>query len=217
MTINLKRGENLEFCRDSCDLSQITIGLGWDVAPPTGDIPAPHYPGTSRAHQEHDLDAVALLLDATGKIRDLGGIGHGQTSIPGDVIYHKAPRHASGAIWLTGDNRTGAGESDRDDEQIIVKLDDIDPVYQRIVFLALIHDGKHRGQRFGHVHNAYIRALDAEGRIICRYDISDEHNLTSHSAMSFAEVVRHGDKWQFHALGIAHKSDRFAELLRPWL
>lgn len=216
MTTNLKRGENLEFCRDSCDLSQITIGLGWDVAVPTGEIPAPHYPGTPRVHQEHDLDAVALLLDANGKIRDLGGIGHGHASTPGDVIFHKAPRHPSGAIWLTGDNRTGGGH-DGDDEQIIVKLDLIAPLYQRIVFLAVIHDGKHRGQHFGQVKNAYIRALDAQGRIICRYDISDEQNLAGYSAMRFAEVVRSGEQWQFHALGIAHKSDRFVELLRPWL
>ena len=33
-------------------------------------------------------------------------------------------RHPSGKIWLTGDNRTGAG--DGDDEQIIVLLDQLD-------------------------------------------------------------------------------------------
>jgi stress response protein SCP2 len=217
MTTSLKRGENLEFCRDSCDLSQITIGLGWDVATPNGEIPAPHYPGTARTHLEHDLDAVALLLNQAGKIAELGGISHGHSTTPGDVIFHKAPRHASGAIWLTGDNRTGAGDADSDDEQIIVKLDAIDAAYHRIVFLVVIHDGRHRAQHFGQVKNAYIRALDAQGRIICRYDISDEHNLADCSAMTFAEVVRHGEGWQFRALGVPHQSDRFAELLKPWL
>jgi stress response protein SCP2 len=44
-------------------------------------------------------------------------------------------QHPSGNVWLTGDNRTGAG--DGDDEQIIVKLDQLDQSYQKIVFWLL--------------------------------------------------------------------------------
>jgi stress response protein SCP2 len=52
----------------------------------------------------------------------------------GDVVYFNSMRHPSGHIWLTGDNRTGAG--DGDDEQIIVKLDSLDPKYDRILFIG---------------------------------------------------------------------------------
>jgi tellurium resistance protein TerD len=41
----------------------------------------------------------------------------------GDVIFFNSQKHPSGHIWLTGDNRTGAG--DGDDEQIIVKLNSL--------------------------------------------------------------------------------------------
>jgi stress response protein SCP2 len=218
MGADLKKGEGFDFCAgDECDLSRITIGLGWDMASHPGDIPAAHYPGTPKPHEEHDLDAVAFLLGANGRVNDLGsnacGGSHAVTG--GDVVFHKAPHHPSGAIWLTGDNRTGEG--DGDDEQIIVKLDELDQKYHRILFLAVIHDGKHRGQHFGQVKNAFIHAVDANNRQICRYDISADASFTNYTSMTFAEVVRKGTGWRFQALGIPHESDRFTDLLKPYL
>ncbi len=217
MTTNLKRGEGIDICHDSWDFSQITIGLGWDVANLQGEIPAAHYPGMPRPHQEHDLDVVAILLGADGKVFDLGGCNFNGSPNQGDVIFHKAPQHASGAIWLTGDNRTGAGEHGMDDEQIIVKPDQLAPHYQRILFLAVIHDGKHRSQHFGQVRNAYIRAVDAREQEICRYDLSQQPDFVAYSAMSFAELERKGADWHFTALGMPHESDRFVDLLKPYL
>lgn len=217
MITNLKRGESIDICHDSWDFSQITIGLGWDVANLQGEIPAVHYPGMPRPHQEHDLDVVAILLNAQGKVAELGGCSFNGGTNQGDVIFHKAPQHASGAIWLTGDNRTGDGEHGMDDEQIIVKPDQLAPHYYRILFMAVIHDGKHRGQHFGQVRNAYIRAVDAMEQEICRYDLSQQQGMTEYSAMSFAELERKGADWHFTALGIPHESDRFVDLLKPYL
>ncbi len=217
MNTHLKRGEGIDY--DACDLTQITVGLGWSRANKVGEIPALHYPGTSKPHQEHDLDVVAVLLDQDNKIGTLGGhdADFGSPSYESDVVFHKAPRPSSGAIWLTTDNRTGGGENDADHEQIIVNLDQIDPKYQRIVFFAIIHEGKHRGQSFAQINRAYIRASDAHGRLICRYELSEDPALRQYTAVSFAQVVRKGEQWCFHALGTAHESDRFAELLKPYL
>lgn len=214
---NLKRGEGMDICHDSWDFSQITIGLGWDVANLAGEIPTLHYPGTPRPHLEHDLDVVAILLDPQGKVAELGGGSFSANPNQGDVIFHRAPRHGSGAIWLTTDNRTGEGEKGFDHEQIIVKLDQLEQKYHSIVFMVVIHDGKHRGQHFGQVNNAYIRALDAKGEIICRYDLSQAQMLSDCSAMTFAQVARKGAEWHFKALGIGHESDRFVDLLKPYL
>lgn len=217
MITNLKRGEGIDICHDSWDFSQLTIGLGWDVANLQGEIPAAHYPGMPRPHQEHDLDVVAILLNAEGKVAELGGCSFNGGTNQGDVIFHKAPQHASGAIWLTGDNRTGDGEHGEDDEQIIVQPDQLALHYHRILFMAVIHDGKHRGQHFGQVRNAYIRAVDARGQEICRYDLSQLQGMTAYSAMSFAELERKGAEWHFTALGVPHESDRFVDLLKPYL
>lgn len=85
----------------------------------------------------------------------------GQASlVDGDIIFFNSLRHKSGQIWLTGDNRTGAG--DGDDEQIIVKLNTLDDKYAKIVFIVQIYNGKQLQQHFGKVQNAFIRAVDAK-------------------------------------------------------
>lgn len=81
----------------------------------------------------------------------------------------------SGAIWLTGDNRTGAG--DGDDEQIVVKLDSMPPQYESIIFVVSIYDGKNKKQSFGNVQNAFIRAVDARGKEMCRCNVSGMRRL----------------------------------------
>ncbi len=216
MGIRLLKGEGVTLHSGQYDLSHITIGLGWDAE---SQAPAeiPHLQiGISRRHEEFDLDAIAILLGHEGKILDLGthdAAAGGRTS--GDVIFHRAMHHTSGAIWLTSDNRTGIG--DGDDEQIVVRLHEIAAIYQRIVFLVVIHDGKHRNQDFSRVANAYIRAVDAQGQEICRYDISANSSFAEACAMKFAEVVRDGDAWTFQAIGEPLLSDRFTELLRPFL
>ncbi len=84
--------------------------------------------------EEYDLDVIAFLCNAAGKVTDLGNVENGKpTLVNGDIVFFNSLRHKSGQIWLTGDNRTGAG--DGDDEQIIVKLNSIDPKYEKLSLL----------------------------------------------------------------------------------
>jgi stress response protein SCP2 len=223
-----KMSENLKLVQEKqFDLSQLTVGLGWAMAQTRGEIPAVHYPGTVRQHQEHDLDMVAILLNQAGKIAQLGGFGMGSTPNHGDVIFHKVPRHASAAVWLSGDNRTGSASNSctvaghADGEQIVVDFAALGPEYHRIVFLVMIHEGKHRSQNFGVIQDAYVRALDARHQLITRLDISGNAELAPYSALTFAEAVRSDapgqSGWQFNRLCIPHASDRFVDLLKPWL
>ena len=148
MALSLKKGEGVSLRKEENDLAQVTIGLGWDVAEVPqkkgmfGSLFAPK-------PQEFDLDAVAFLLDANGKVVNLGPQ---QDLIKSDVIFFNSQKHPSGHIWLTGDNRTGAG--DGDDEQIIVKLNSLSEQFQRIIFVVSIYDGAKRNQHFGQVKNA---------------------------------------------------------------
>lgn len=103
--------------------------------------------------EEYDLDVIAFLCNAAGKVTDLGNVENGKpTLVNGDIVFFNSLRHKSGQIWLTGDNRTGAG--DGDDEQIIVKLNSIDPKYEKIVFIVQIYNGEKLQQHFGKVQNA---------------------------------------------------------------
>lgn len=204
MAVSLKKGQGISLRKDEFDLSSVTIGLGWDVA-------------AARNEEEYDLDAIAFLLGKDGKIHDLGRDHAGKARLKdSDVIYFNNQRHPSGAIWLTGDNRTGHG--DGDDEQIIVRLDDLQARYESIVFVVSIYHGKLKNQSFSKVSNAFIRAIDAQGKEICRYNISGDDSCSQYRSMTFAQVSRQGSGgWEFRAIGTHHETDRFVDVLKNYI
>ena len=58
-----------------------------------------------------------------------------------------------------GDNRTGEGEGD--DEELEVVLADVPGQHvERIAFTVTIYEAEARRQNFGQVSNAYIRIVD---------------------------------------------------------
>ena len=202
MAITLQKGQGVSLRKDSgYDLSRLTVGLGWDIAPST---PA------------YDLDAVAFLLDGNGKVRNLGKLGaNGRLTLEGgDVVFYKSLIHPSGKVRLSGDNQSGSTSGDA--EQIEVALDTLPDTYQQIIFAVAIYQGHERKQSFAGVRRAHIRAVDGKGQEICRYDIgSDPGNHAC--AMTFASVERGTNGWNFNAIGEFHDTDRFIDLLKRYL
>jgi stress response protein SCP2 len=223
--INLQKGQTIDLRKgdrgEAYDLSTVTIGLGWDVRaqPAAGGFLGKLFGGAKKT-EEYDLDAVAFLLDANGKVANTGRTTKGPQGqeiglYEGDVIFFNSMRHPSGNIWLTGDNRTGAG--DGDDEQIIVKLNALDEKYQRILFLVTIYQGQKNGQHFGMVENAFIRAVDAAGKEIARYNLSGDATYNGMCSLTFAEAYRKDGSWKFRALGEPHAADSFVPLLQKMM
>ena len=213
MAVRLKKGQGISLRKDEFDLSSVTIGLGWDVATEKQGLLKSLF---SKKEEDYDLDAIAFLLGKDGKVKDLGRDRSGNvTLVNSDVVFFNNLRHPSGAIWLTGDNRTGDG--DGDDEQIIVRLNDLPPQYESIVFVVAIYQGKDKGQNFGKVSNAFIRAVDARGREICRYNISGDATYSQCFSMTFAQVTRQGSGWEFRAIGTPHQTDRIVDVLKNYI
>jgi stress response protein SCP2 len=200
MAVSLNKGQGVSLRKADHDLSQVTIGLGWDVTEEKAGFLGSLF---GKQPAEYDLDAIALLLGANGKMTG-----------PKDVVFYNAKEHPGGAVWLTGDNRTGEG--DGDDEQIIVELDQLASTYQRILFVVSIYEGKKKNQHFGKVANAYIRAVDAAGKEIARYNISGNSALDGQCSLTFAELVRADGGWTFNAIGTPHPTDRFVEVMQPY-
>ena len=173
MAISLTKGGNISLSKTDPTLKNIIIGLGWDARPTDG--------------QDFDLDASAFLLKEDGKVRS-----------DADFIFYNQLRSACGSIEHTGDNLTGDG--DGDDESLILKLDMIPYVVQRIVFTVTIHDADKRKQNFGQVSNATIRVVNQDTGIeVIRYDLSED--ASTETAMVFGEVYRHNNEWKFKAVG----------------
>lgn len=220
MAINLQKGQTIDLRKndkgETFDLSTVTIGLGWDVKQKDSGFFGKLFGGVKE--EEYDLDAIAFLLDNNGKVANLGrteNVNGRQVGLyGGDIIFFNSLNHPSGKIWLTGDNRTGEG--DGDDEQIIVKLDSLDEKYRKIIFLVTIYQGRQNNQHFGLVENAFIRAEDAKGKEIAKFNLSGDSSLNGMCAMVFAEAYRKDNEWKFRAIGEPKHTDNFVEILKSY-
>lgn len=223
MAINLVKGQTIDLRKNDkgelYDLSTVTIGLGWDIKKKTSGGFLGKLFGGGGEEQEYDLDAIAFLLDKNGKVADRGrkveNNGKTVNLFGGDVIFFNSMKHPSGHVWLTGDNRTGAG--DGDDEQIIVKLDALDSKYDRIVFVVAIYQGRQNNQNFSMVENAFIRAVDNNGKEITKFSLSGDATYNGVCSMVFSEVYRKDGGWKFRAIGETHQSDNFVDILKNYL
>jgi len=220
MAINLVKGQTIDLRKnekgETFDLSSVTIGLGWDVRQKQGGLLSKLF--SSSEEEDYDLDAIAFLLDKNGKIQNHGHEtnvnGRKVSMYGGDIIYYNSMKHPSGHIWLTGDNRTGAGEGD--DEQIIVKLDSLGQQYERIIFMVSIYLGRQRHQHFGMVENAFIRAVDNHGKEIARFSLSGDATFNGMHSMIFAEVYRREGTWKFRAIGEPNGTDNFIDIVSKY-
>ncbi|MFB6604143.1 TerD family protein [Streptomyces noursei] len=177
MGVTLAKGGNVSLSKAAPNLTQITVGLGWDARSTTGAA--------------FDLDASALLC-ASGRVL-------------GDeyFVFYNNLKSPEGSVEHTGDNLTGEG--DGDDETILVDLTQVPEHVETIVFPVSIHEADLRGQSFGQVSNAFIRILNqADGSELARYDLSED--AAGETAMIFGEVYRRNGEWKFRAVGQGYAS-----------
>jgi stress response protein SCP2 len=215
MAVSLKKGQGVSLKKNEYDLSKVTIGLGWDVSEDKAAGGLLSF--LSKKPKEYDLDVVAFLLNENGKVNDLGPIENGHPSLKnGDVVFFNNLKHFSGQIWLTGDNRDGAGSGD--DEQITANLNSLPEKYTKVVFVVQIYKGKSNNQDFSKVQNAYIRAVDARGTEMTRFDLSGDASYANHCSITFAELAREDSgSWKFTAIGTPHEEDSFVYALKKYI
>ncbi len=183
MAINLTKGQSIVLSKSEYDLSRLTMALGWDVVQAKKGL-------FGRSNDANfDLDSYAMLLGENGKLN----------AYKEDVVYYSHLESKDKTVVHSGDNLTGEG--DGDDEQIVVKLSSLSEQYHKIVLGVNIYNGKERKQHFGMVQNAYVRAVDAAGKEIARYLLSNDPSYEGKLNMLMGEVYREGGEWKFKALG----------------
>ena len=195
MTIILQKGQRISLSKEAPGLTQITCGLGWDVAEKSGG----GFFGAFGVCQDFDLDASILCLDDKQKLIDIK-----------DLVYFGNLQHQSGAIIHQGDNLTGAG--DGDDEVIIVDLPRIPARIARLVFVVNIYDCIQRKQDFGQVTNAFVRLVNrSNNQELARYDLSGS-SYVGMTGMTLAEIYRHNDEWKMAAIGNGLRVDGLKDI-----
>lgn len=173
MGVSLSKGGNVSLSKNDANLKKVCIGLGWDVRMTDG--------------ADFDLDGSVFLLTDSGKVRN-----------DSDFIFYNNLTSTDGSVVHTGDNRTG--DSDGDDESIIVDLSAIPSQINKLVFTVTIHDADVRRQNFGQVRNAYMRIVNESSNVeMARFDLTED--ASTETAMIFGELYRHNGEWKFKAVG----------------
>jgi tellurium resistance protein TerD len=178
MGVSLVKGGNISLSKEAPGLTNVIVGLGWDVRTTTG--------------VDYDLDASAIMLGASGKVLS-----------DRHFVFFNNLVSPDGTVEHTGDNLTGEGEGD--DEAIKVNLAAMSPDVTKIVFPVSIYEAEIRRQNFGQVSNAFIRVVNAvDNRELTRFDLSED--ASTETAMVFGELYRHGSEWKFRAVGQGYAS-----------
>lgn len=128
-----------------------------------------------------DVDASALLLSETGRVRS-----------DADFVFYNQPEHASTAVRHVGKSPDGAAYTDA----LTVELGTVEPGIERIVIAASAEDGT-----FGQVPGLYIRLVEGKepgGTEIARYEAADAGTET---AFLLGELYRRQGAWKFRAVG----------------
>lgn len=85
MTVSLRKGQGVSLRKNEFDLSSVTIGLGWDINEEKKGFLGGIF---GKKEEEYDLDVIAFLCNAAGKVTDLGNVENGKpTLVNGDIVF----------------------------------------------------------------------------------------------------------------------------------
>ncbi|GAA3193336.1 MULTISPECIES: TerD family protein [Streptomyces] len=191
MTVALTKGGNVSLSKQAPGLTAVRVGLGWRTEATAGT--------------GCDLDASALLCDASGKVLS-----------EEHFVFFNNLRSPEGAVTLAAAPNDGSG----DDARIDIDLTAVPAAVTKIVFPVSLYEAETRGQSFAQVTAAHIRVTGTDGTALARYDLHGAGG--AETAMVFGELYRHGAEWKFRAIGQGYASglagiaqDYGVDVLRP--
>ncbi|MCX5396751.1 TerD family protein [Streptomyces sp. NBC_00102] len=129
-----------------------------------------------------DVDASALLLDSSGRVRS-----------DEDFVFYNQPRHPDGQVRHLPKRSVADGLTDT----IEADLAALDPSVDRVVIAA-----SSDGASFGSVHDLRISLYDttaADGAPLAVFEVRPETG--EETAVICGELYRRGDGWKFRAVG----------------
>lgn len=185
MGVNLSKGERISLEKTAAGLSQVALGLRWGLREKRGLF------GTKKV--EVDLDASCLLFA-------------GDSS--SDQVWFRKLKSDCGAVRHSGDDRSGGGAGDADNETIFVDLDRLPPQVDTLIFTvnSFLNDS------FSGIPDAACRLLDARsGKELARFNLSLDGG--SHTGMLMAKLYRDRAGWHMQAIGEAGYGRTFQDMM----
>ena len=180
MAVSLAKGQRVSLEKVAPGLSEVLIGLGWDVK-------------STDTGYDFDLDSSLFLLGANEKL-----ISDNHFIFYNNLISPDPDK----SVQHLGDNLTGVGEGD--DEVVKINLKKVPNDIQKIVVTVTIHEAQQRKQNFGQVQNAFVRIVNAQTKQeAVRYDLVEDYSIET--ALIMAELYRKDEEWRLNAVGAGYQ------------
>ena len=182
-TVTLSQGQEVKIrYADDRPLSKIMVGVGWDPA-----------------HGADQMDVDASVVVMSRDCREY------------DLVYFGNKVHPSQCVVHHGDNLTGEGSAQKDDENISVFLDKVPKNRDKLVFVLNIYKCEERKQTLAGVRNLYIRLCDPDsGKTLIQYRVTG--NTGADTAMVIGMAFKRDGAWHFKAIGRSLRVPSLSEL-----
>jgi tellurium resistance protein TerZ len=186
MAVNLSKGEKISLAKaGAAGLSRVSLGLSWGMREKKGLF------GSKKI--EVDLDASCLLFAGRELV---------------DQVWFRNLATNDGSVRHSGDDRTGGGGADADNEVITVDLGKLPVRVDALVFTvnSFLNDS------FQGIPNARCRLIDASGnRELARFELSLDGG--NHTGMVMAKLYRENASWHIQAIGEKGTGRTFNEMM----
>jgi len=183
MSINLTKNSTISLTKELPNLSNVTVGLGWDVAKSKGFL------GSLFSSNSIDLDASCIFLD-----QELNTI---------DTVWYGKLKSSCKSVKHQGDNLTGAGNGD--DEQIKINLKKLPASIKHLAITVT----SFTGQSFERIENAFCRIIDEKSGELCRFTLSEQGK---HTGIFIGLLTHDGNEWLFSSKGVAMNGCKVKDL-----
>lgn len=157
-------GFTLDISKEFPGVKKIRAVMTWD----------PHPMYSSDKTKGFDLDLVAFLLDANGKL-----------SQQRDVVYFNQKYSINNAVSIPVDNQTGEGE---DDEYMLIEFDKIPEDRKKVALWAVLFEAKERNQHIGMVANSRVEIFDDEtGNCLAHFLLTADY--TGYTSVHLGDLI----------------------------
>ena len=173
-------------------LSTIFMGLGWCKK----KVESHGFLGFGSGTKEVDvnLDASCLLFNQSGKLVD--------------HVWFEQLQSQCGSVIHSGDDKTGGGSADTENERITVDLQHLPAAIETLVFTVTSFSGEF----FAEIPHAFCVVVDMVADIeIVNFDLSVEGG--DYTGLILARLYRDGGEWKLQVVGKQAQGRTCQELL----
>ena len=193
MAINLQKGQRISLEKEAGrGLTRIFMGLGWGMK----KVESKGFMGFGGGQKEVsvDLDASCLMFDSAGKLLD--------------QVWFRQLRSQCGSVTHSGDDRSGGGSADQENERITIDLHKVPSAVQTLIFTV----NSFTGEGFEGIPNAFCLVVDDTNKAeIARFNLSLEGG--NYTGLVMSKLYRHDGEWKMQAIGAHGQGRTFMDLM----